>query len=77
MGATVIVNTIGSIIGLDQENGWNQGENWNKIDNIFSWAYSMAGLIAVVFIVKGGIEFMLSQGIRAERRRRKRSYYTR
>ena len=62
MGATVIVNTVSNIIGLDQQLGWNQNNNWNKIGNIFAWAYSMAGLIAVVFIVKGGIEFMISQG---------------
>lgn len=62
MGATVVVNTISGIIGLDQTTGWNQGNNWNKVGNIFAWAYSMAGLVAVVFIVKGGIEFMISQG---------------
>lgn len=62
MGSTVIVNTISVIIGLDQTGGWNQKDNWNKVGNIFAWAYSMAGLIAVVFIIKGGIEFMLSQG---------------
>lgn len=62
MGATVIVNTISWIIGLDKNVGWEQGGNWNKVGNIFAWAYSMAGLIAVVFIIKGGIEFMVSQG---------------
>lgn len=62
MGATVIVNTISGIIGLDQKAGWNQHGNWDKVGNIFAWAYSMAGLIAVIFIVKGGIEFMISQG---------------
>lgn len=62
MGATVIVNTISVIIGLDKNVGWEQGGNWNRIGNIFAWAYSMAGLIAVIFIIKGGIEFMVSQG---------------
>lgn len=62
MGATVIVNTISLIIGLDRNVGWEQGGNWNKVGNVFAWAYSMAGLIAVIFIIKGGIEFMVSQG---------------
>lgn len=62
MGSTVIVNTISVIIGLDQKGGWEQDNNWDKVGNIFAWAYSMAGLIAVVFIIKGGIEFMISQG---------------
>lgn len=62
MGSTVIVNTVGWIIGLDRKGGWEQGNNWDKVGNIFAWAYSMAGLIAVIFIIKGGIEFMISQG---------------
>jgi len=62
MGATVIVNTVSWIIGLDKNVGWEQGDNWNKVGNVFAWAYSMAGLIAVIFIIKGGVEFMLSQG---------------
>lgn len=62
MGATVIVNTISTIIGLNQAGGWDQGGQWNKVGNIFAWAYSVAGLVAVVFIIKGGVEFMISQG---------------
>lgn len=72
MGATVIVNTIGWIIGIDKDKGWEQGGNWDRVGNIFAWAYSMAGLIAVVFIIKGGIEFMVSQGDPAKIQKAKR-----
>ena len=42
----------------------------SQIQGFFSWAYAMAGLVAVVFIIKGGVEYMISRVIRGECRRR-------
>ena len=50
MGATVIVNTLMIVFTAERFQG------------IFSWAYAMAGLVAVAFIVKAGVEFMIAQG---------------
>ncbi len=61
MGASVIVNTAQVILGLN--NGVpTTVSTTTQIQNIFSWAYSMAGLVAVVFIIKGGVEYMISRG---------------
>lgn len=62
MGATVIVNTLQVILGISA-GGWNQGEvTAERISGIFSWAYGMAGLVAVIFIIKSGVDYMLSAG---------------
>ena len=62
MGASVIVNTAQVILGLN--NGTFLDDNAVKaaVGNIFPWAYSMAGLVAVCFIIKGGVEYVISRG---------------
>jgi len=62
MGASVLVNTAVTILGINVGAGANQTFDAAKVQNIFSWAYSMAGLVAVIFIIKSGIDYMLSQG---------------
>lgn len=62
MGASVIVNTIKVVLHISQP-GWNQGNfTQNYVSDAFGYAYSMAGIVAVVFIVKSGVEFMLAKG---------------
>lgn len=61
--ASVAVNTVRVILGIDSSQGWNQGEiTAQKVQGIFSWAYTIAGIVAVVFIIKGAIDYMLSHG---------------
>lgn len=62
MGATVIVNTFKIILNI-QTNGWNQGTvTQADVQNVFTWAYGIAGLIAVVFIIKSGVDYLMSSG---------------
>lgn len=65
MSASVIVNTGKVILGINGA-GWKQyaddGFQQAQITNIFTWAYSVAGIVAVAFIVYGGIQYLLSQG---------------
>lgn len=62
MGASVLVNTAVTILGINTGSGAQQGFDAANVQGIFSWAYSMAGLVAVIFIIKSGIDYMLSQG---------------
>lgn len=63
MGASVLVNTAVTILGINTADGAQQtGFDATRVQGIFSWAYSMAGLVAVIFIIKSGIDYMLSQG---------------
>lgn len=63
MVASVAVNTGTLVLGIDPSQGWQQGA-WDaaRLQGVFNWAYVVAGLIAVIFIIKGGIEYLLSQG---------------
>lgn len=62
MGATVIVNTLKLVLGING-NSWNQGGvSQDQVQGVFTWAYSVAGLVAVIFIIKGGVDYMLSTG---------------
>lgn len=63
LAASVLVNTIIGILGIDRSAGIEQA-GWDKdrLNNIFNYAYSMAGIIAVVFIIKSGIDYMLATG---------------
>lgn len=62
MGASVLVNTAVTILGINTSGIQDNGFNATRVQSIFSWAYSMAGLVAVIFIIKSGIDYMLSQG---------------
>lgn len=63
MVATVAVNTIRVILGTNTEDGWNQGVfTQDNVTAILNWAYIVAGIVAVIFIVKGGLEYMISNG---------------
>lgn len=63
MGATVIVNTAKVILGINDANGWNQGEFLvTDVQGAFNWAYIAAGIVAVGFIIKNGVDYMLSTG---------------
>lgn len=62
MGATVIVNTLKLILGIAND-GWNQGTvTQERVEGVFGWAYGIAGLVAVVFIIKSGVDYMISTG---------------
>lgn len=62
MGATVIVNTFKIILNITS-NGWQQNTvTQADVQNAFNWAYGMAGLVAVIFIIKSGVDYLLSQG---------------
>lgn len=62
MVATVIVNTAKVVIGISG-NGWNQG-NFSKeqLGSVFNWLYAAAGIVAVAFIIKAGVEYVISRG---------------
>lgn len=64
LAASVLVNTVIQILGIDRSAGFNQGTNWTKerVTDIFNYAYSMAGIVAVIFIIKSGIDYMISVG---------------
>lgn len=62
MGASVIVNTLQIVLGLNNANALGAEYTTSQIQSIFSWAYAMAGLVAVVFIIKGGVEYVISRG---------------
>lgn len=61
LGATVIVNTLKTVLGITGD-AWKQDLKSTVIQDAFNWAYMIAGAIAVAFMVKNGIEFMLSTG---------------
>lgn len=65
MGASVIVNTAQVILGLTGNGSpflSDEAAVKAAVNNIFPWAYTIAGLVAVVFIIKGGAEYMISRG---------------
>lgn len=65
MGATVIVNTAKLVLGING-NGWKQYEDGGftamRVQEVFSWAYTVAGLVAVIFIIKSGFEYVIAKG---------------
>lgn len=65
MTATVIVNTAKIVLGISG-NGWKQHEDGGfaseQIQDMFNWAYTVAGIVAVVFIIKSGFEYVISRG---------------
>lgn len=64
MGATVIVNTAKLVLGINGS-GWKQNESGfakDQLMGVFNWAYTVAGLVAVIFIIKGGVEYVISRG---------------
>lgn len=63
MGATVIVNTVKVALGINEAQGWKQDVfAVDDLKNAFNWAYLAAGIVAVGFIVKNGIDYMTSTG---------------
>lgn len=63
MGASVLVNTAKVILSIDESKGWNQGEFLTTdVQGAFNWAYIAAGIVAVGFIIKNGVDYMLSTG---------------
>lgn len=64
LSASVLVNVIIGILGINREAGIAQAGAWDedRLNGIFNYAYIMAGVVAVVFIIKGGIDYMLSAG---------------
>lgn len=63
MAATVIVNTAKIVLGI-QGNDWKQDSFTTSaaVMEAFNYAYTIAGLVAVVFIIKGGVEYVISRG---------------
>lgn len=63
MAATVIVNTAKIVLGI-QGNDWKQDSltTGAAVMEAFNYAYTIAGLVAVVFIIKGGVEYVISRG---------------
>lgn len=63
LGASVIVNTIIMILGIDRSAGIAQNA-WTteRLNGVFNYAYSMAGIVAVIFIIKSGVDYMLATG---------------
>ncbi len=62
MSATVIVNTAKMALGISG-NSWKQALfEKDQLQNAFSWGYTVAGIVAVIFIIKGGFEYVISRG---------------
>lgn len=67
LSASVLVNTGRVILGISNTGGSITdlpGQNFkqDQIQNAFTWAYTVAGLVAVAFIIYGGIKYVISQG---------------
>lgn len=64
MGASVIVNTAKVVLGLSDGTPGILGttQTTELVQGAFNYAYSMAGIVAVGFIVKSGIDFMMAKG---------------
>lgn len=62
MVATVLVNTAKVVIGING-NDWNQGDfAKEQLQDVFNWIYAAAGIVAVAFIIKAGVEYVISRG---------------
>lgn len=75
LSASVIVNTGMVILSIDSAGGSLEectGDDCkdrigaqftqDQIQEAFTWAYTVAGLVAVAFIIYGGIKYVVSQG---------------
>lgn len=61
--ASVAVNTVRVILGINSNDSWKQDPfGQQQIQNAFNWAYSMAGVIAVIFIIKASFDYVMSRG---------------
>lgn len=70
MVASIAVNTIRVILGINTADQWAQHEfTQADVQGAFTWAYSVAGIIAVIFIVKGALDYLLSSGDPAKTRK--------
>lgn len=63
LSASVLVNTARVVLSINGSDTWNQGAlTKQNIEGAFNWAYAVAGIVAVAFIVKGSITYFLSSG---------------
>ena len=71
LSASVLVNTGMVILNINSTGGSvsslpGQGltaeEQQAQIQSAFTWAYTVAGIVAVAFIIYGGIKYVISQG---------------
>jgi len=66
LSASVLVNTAMVILNINMGGSATNlpGQDFSKvqIQNAFNWAYTVAGLVAVAFIIFGGIKYVMSQG---------------
>lgn len=64
LSASVVIHTASTVLGADLFSGEISQNLVEKdvIQNILNYAYSMAGLVAVAFIIKGGFDYIFSQG---------------
>lgn len=68
--ASIAVNTIRVILGINSNDLWAQQEfTKDNISGAFAWAYSVAGIVAVIFIIKGALDYLLSSGDPAKTRK--------
>ena len=69
MVSSVAVNTVRVMLGINATDNWNQGEfTVDRIQEAFTWAYTVAGIVAVIFIIKNAVNYMLSHGDPAKTR---------
>ena len=65
------VNTVRVILGINSSDSWKQDPfGQQQIQNAFNWAYSMAGVIAVIFIIKASFDYVMSRAILEKQRQR-------
>ena len=66
MLASIAVNTVQVILDINTSDPLDQVnssvEVAQKVQGAFNWAYSAAGVIAVVFIIRGAFQYLTAQG---------------
>lgn len=65
MSASVLVNTVRVILGINNMDTWDQDQRvfgQAQLQEAFNWAYTVAGIVAVIFIIKGAMDYLLSRG---------------
>lgn len=64
LSASVVINTVSAVLDVEFYGGSIAGNTASRdmLSSILKYAYSMAGLVAVAFIIKGGFDYIFSQG---------------
>lgn len=65
LSASVVVNTAMVVLNINTSGDLtSQGASFDsdRVTEAFNWAYTVAGIVAVAFIIYGGVRYSISQG---------------